>query len=443
MKRVFIETFGCQMNKLDSELSLGLLLDSGYEAAKDAEEADIVLFNTCSVRKHAEDRVYSRIGALKSRKLVNCGLVIGVLGCMGQKDGEEIFRRMPHVDLVCGTRMFSMLPSLLEEVERNGKHLLAIEEDKVVSFNRSVSHRPNKYQAYVSIMRGCNHFCSYCIVPYVRGREVSRPMEDIVDEAKCLAQDGCKEITLLGQNVNSYGHDSEQGNLACLLKEINQIDGLEKVRFVTSHPKDMTIKVLEAMGSLPKVCKHLHMPAQSGSDRVLKRMHRLYTATYYRELTERAKKLVPGISIAGDFIVGFPGETDEEFEETVNLMKDIRYQSCFIFKYSPRPGTKAAELTDDVPEEIKKERNQILLELQKEISTEENKKMIGKAVEVLVEGSSKSDKKRLTGRTRQNQIVVFDGPSNLAGKLINVTVYDSTDLTLFATYLGKAIGNSQ
>ncbi len=421
------------MNKLDSELSLGLLLDSGYEVAKSADKADVILFNTCSVRKHAEDKVYSRIGALKGRKLVNPELVIGVLGCMGQKDGEEIFRRMPHVDLVCGTRMFSSLPSLLEKLKKNGKHLLAIDEDKVVSFNRAVSHRPNAYQAYISIMRGCNHFCSYCIVPYVRGREVSRPVEDVVEEAIHLAEDGCKEITLLGQNVNSYGHDSGEGGLARLLKEINQIDGLERIRFVTSHPKDMTRDVLEAMGNLPKTCEYLHMPAQSGSDRVLKRMCRLYTAAYYRELIGLAKELVPGIAIAGDFIVGFPGETDEDFEETVSLMKEIRYQSCFIFKYSPRPGTKAAELMDDVPEGIKKERNQRLLELQKEISTEENKKMTGKTIEVLVEGSSKSDSEKLTGRTRQNQIVVFGGPPNLVGRLINVTVRDSTDLTLFAT----------
>ncbi|MDO8092671.1 MAG: tRNA (N6-isopentenyl adenosine(37)-C2)-methylthiotransferase MiaB, partial [Candidatus Brocadiales bacterium] len=341
--------------------------------------------------------------------------------------------RMPHVDLVCGTRMFSALPSLLEKVKKNGRHLLAIDEDKVVSISRSISHRPNKYQAYISIMRGCNHFCSYCIVPYVRGREGSRPVGDIVEEARRLAEDGCKEITLLGQNVNSYGHDSKQGNLACLLKEINQIDGLERIRFVTSHPKDMTRDVLEAMGNLPKVCEYLHMPAQSGSDRVLKRMHRVYTTAYYRELIELAKELVPGIAIAGDFIVGFPGETDEDFEETVKMMKDISYQSSFIFKYSPRPGTKAAELTDDVPEEIKKERNQLLLELQRRISAEANRKMIGKTVEVLVEGSSKSDTKKLTCRTRQNQIAVFEGSSNLTGKLVNVTVYDSTDLTLFAT----------
>lgn len=432
MKRVFIETFGCQMNKLDSELSLGMLLDSGYEMAKDADEADVILFNTCSVRKHAEDKVYSRIGALKSRKNKDRGLVIGVLGCMGQKDGEGIFRRMPHVDLVCGTRMFSALPSLLEKVKGNGKHLLAIDEDKVVSINRSVSSRPNTYQAYISIMRGCNHSCSYCIVPYVRGREVSRPIEDIVDEARRLAQDGCKEVTLLGQNVNSYGHDIEQASLARLLKEINQIDGLERIRFVTSHPKDMTTDVLEAMGNLPKVCEYLHMPAQSGSDRMLKKMHRLYSVAYYRELIELARELVPGVSIAGDFIVGFPGETDEDFEATASLMKDIRYHSCFIFKYSPRPGTRAAELADDVPEKVKKERNQILLELQKEISTEENNKMIGKTVEALIEGPSKSDPKRLTGRTRENQIVVFNGLPDLAGKIINVTVHDSTDLTLFA-----------
>ena len=290
-------------------------------------------------------------------------------------------------------------------------------------------------------MRGCDNYCSYCIVPYVRGREFSRPVTDIIDEVNSLADDGCKEVTLLGQNVNSYGKGlSGNVTLATLLRKLDPIEGIERIRFVTSHPKDMTKEIIEAVGELPKVCEYLHMPAQSGSDKILKKMRRQYTSAHYRELVEMAKSLAPDIKIASDFIVGFPGETEEDFEDTVNLMKDVRYQNCFIFKYSPRTGTAATEFPDDVGEETKKRRNHILLDLQKKISTEENRKMVGKSVEVLVEGTSKSDAGRLSGRTRQNQIVVFGLPegsnqsnvsSSLPGKLAKIDIVDSTDLTLF------------
>ena len=441
LPKVFIKTFGCQMNKLDTELSIGSLTKKGYSFAEDEKDADVILLNTCSVRDKAEHKVYSQLGSLRNQKEKNPELILGVLGCMAQNEGDKIFKRMPHVNLVCGTRMFSKLPELLDEISGSNKRVLAIDEDGEVNFDRMVTQRQNRYNAFVSIMRGCDNYCSYCIVPFVRGREFSRAVTDIVDEIKKLADDGCKEITLLGQNVNSYGKGlSGKATLATLLKELDPIDGIERIHFITSHPKDMTREILEAVGELPGVCEYLHMPAQSGSDRILEKMRRQYTSSHYRELVEMARSIVPGIKIASDFIVGFPGETEEDFQETVSLLKDVRYQNSFIFKYSPRTGTAAIEFTDDVIEETKKSRNHIMLESQKEISTEENREMHGKSVEVLVEGESKSDADRLMGRTRQNQIVAFSPPegdkqacvsSTLSGTLINVEIVDSTDLTLF------------
>ena len=439
--KVFIKTFGCQMNKLDTELSIGSLTKKGYSFAEDENDADVILLNTCSVRDKAEHKVYSQLGSLRDQKKKNPELILGVLGCMAQNEGDKIFKRMPHVNLVCGTRMFSRLPELLDEISESNKHVLAIDEDGEVNFDRMVTQRQNQYNAFVSIMRGCDNYCSYCIVPYVRGREFSRTVTDIVDEVKKLADDGCKEITLLGQNVNSYGKGlNGQVTLATLLRELDPISGIERIHFITSHPKDMTREIMEAVGELSRVCEYLHMPAQSGSDRILKKMKRQYTSAHYRELVEMAKSIVPGIKIASDFIVGFPGETEEDFQETVSLLNDVRCQNSFIFKYSPRTGTAAIDLVDDVIEETKKSRNHIMLELQKKISTEENIKMHGKSVEILVEGESKSNAGRLIGRTRQNQIVAFSPPvginqagvsSTLPGTLINVEIVDSTDLTLF------------
>ena len=431
-KTVFFETFGCQMNKLDAELSLGLLQEDGYKIVDKVDEADVILFNTCSVRQHAEDKVYSYLGALKTLKKRHPEVIVGVLGCMAQKDGESIFKRMPHVDLVCGTRMFSHLPELLLKIKNHGSHVLAIDENQVVNVKRAVTYRPNIYQAYVTVMRGCDNYCSYCIVPYVRGREISRTIADIKAEVQALVSNGCKEITLLGQNINSYGKNlSENITLGDLLTELNELEGLERIRYVTSHPKDMSKELIRTMSRLEKVCEHLHMPAQSGSDRVLKKMHRGYTCSDYRVLISYAREQIPSITVASDFIVGFPGETEEDFQETVCLMGDIRFQNCFIFKYSTRSGTKASELEDNVPDEIKRERNIKLLDIQKFISLEENKKMIGRKVQVLVEGASKSDANRLTGRTRQNHIVVFNGSQDLIGRLVDITINDVTDLTLF------------
>jgi tRNA-2-methylthio-N6-dimethylallyladenosine synthase len=431
-KNVFFETFGCQMNKLDAELSLGLLQEEGYKIVDKVDDADVILFNTCSVRQHAEHKVYSHLGALKTLKKKHPEVIVGVLGCMAQKDGEAIFKRMPHVDLVCGTRMFSRLPEMLLKIRNHGSHVLAIDEDQIVNVKRAVTYRPNFYQAFVTVMRGCDNYCSYCIVPYVRGREISRTIDDVKEEVQSLVSNGCKEVTLLGQNINSYGKGlSGNVTLGDLLSELNELDGLERIRFVTSHPADMSRDLIRTMSRLKKVCEYLHMPAQSGSDEVLKRMRRGYTAGYYREFVRYARELIPHLTVASDFIVGFPGETEDDFQETVRLMEDIRFQNCFIFKYSPRTGTKAADLQDDVPDETKRARNLKLLGLQKKISLEENTKMIGKKVEVLVEGASKSDPNRLSGRTRQNHIVVFTGSQDLVGKLVEVMIQEVTDLTLF------------
>lgn len=450
-RKVLIKTLGCQMNKLDSELVYGSLVKEGYTLVTEEGNADVILFNTCSVRQKAEDKVYSHLGRLRKLKEERPGLVIGVMGCMAQNEGNNILKRMPHVNLICGTRMFSRLSEFLNDVNVSKRHILAIDDDATVDFDRTVTQRPNRFSAFVSIMRGCDNYCSYCIVPYVRGREFSRPLEDVVNEVKRLVDDGCKEITLLGQNVNSYGKSlGRNHSFSTLLRQLDRIEGIKRIRFVTSHPKDMSRDILSSVGELPTVCENLHMPAQSGSDRILEKMRRSYTSAHYRRLVEMAKSLVPNITIASDFIVGFSGETDDDFLDTVNLMREIRYQNCFIFKYSPRTGTDAEKFVDDVEEETKKRRHHTLLEVQKEISAKENRERIGESVEILVEGLSKTDKSKLTGRTRENLIVVFDAPETLLpvqpgvngwngdpslyiGQLVNVNIEDATDVTLYGS----------
>jgi len=446
--KVFIHAFGCQMNKLDAELALSALRRAGYEEAATPDEADVALYNTCSVRAHAEERVYSNVGKLKSLKRRKPSLIIGILGCMAQKDGEKIFERLPHVDLVCGTREFPRIAELIEEARRlscarrssgsaksRADRVLACSEEAAVSEAREISVRPNRRRAFLGIMRGCDNYCAYCVVPFVRGPEISRPVAEVVDEAKRLADDGCREITLLGQNVNSYGKSFTPSAraLADLLARLDKVAGLARVRFITSHPKDMSREILEAVRDLPTVCEHLHMPAQSGSDRVLAAMNRRHTARGYRDLVALERELAPGIAIASDFIVGFPGETDAEFDETAALLRDIRFQNSFVFKYSTRPGTAAAKLADDVPWEEKRRRNLALLEIQAAVNLEENRKFIGQEAEVLVEGPSRRDASRLTGRLRTNQIVVFEGPETLAGELVRVRVESATPLTLAGT----------
>ena len=432
-RRIFIHTFGCQMNRLDSGLVADGLRAAGHDIVHDAEQADVVLFNTCSVRQHAEDKVYSYVGALKRRKRREPGLIIGILGCMAEKDGPGIFQRAGHVDIVCGPRQMAELPRLIPECEAGRTHVFA-----GGAGNKPLDHGERMdapVQAFVAIIRGCNNYCTYCVVPYLRGPEVSRPSAEILHEVKRLADAGTREVTLLGQNVNSYGHDLDEAtDFADMLAMVNDVPGIERIRFVTNHPKGMHARTIAAIADLPKVCEHIHVPAQAGSDAVLKAMKRRYTVAYYRDLVARIRERVPGVGLASDFIVGFPGETPEDFEATRRLVEDLRFQQCYIFKYSTRPGTAAAKLNDDVPTEAKKERNQVLLKLQERIQTEQHAALVGRDLEVMAEGPSKNDETKWTGRTRDHRIVVFSNDDAAApGDLVRVRIESYTPLTMAGT----------
>lgn len=435
--KVYIVTFGCQMNKLDSELLQGEFVRRGFTVADRAEEADIVLCNTCSVREHAESKVFSYLGTFRERAGGDPNFILGVIGCTAQRLGAAIIERFAFVKLVCGPTQVANVPRFLEEVRRTGRSVVAVDEEGEVHFDRVVEARPQKHHAYVSIMRGCNRYCAYCIVPYVRGREVSRRPSEITHEVKKLRHDGVREIVLLGQNVNRYGRglDEDGASFADLLALLNGIEGIERIRFVTSHPADMTEEIFDAVARLEKVCEHIHMPAQSGSNAVLKRMNRGYTVEQYRDMLAMARGKIAGGAIASDFIVGFPGETEEDFAQTLQLVREERFQQAFMFKYSPRPGTRAAGWEDDVPVEVKSERLQRLLKGQQEVDTTRRGGLVGSTLEVLVEDYSKRDGSKLSGRTRQNDIVVFQGPSNLLGQLCSSEIVSATSLTLF----GRAV----
>jgi tRNA-2-methylthio-N6-dimethylallyladenosine synthase len=438
------------MNKLDSELVTAALKNGGFEIIDSEKDADAVLINTCSVRDHAEQRVMSHLGNLKHIKESRPDLVVGVIGCMAQRLGAELLADKT-VDIVCGPAQIPQIPELVTKALQEKTKTIAVtekirqksaEDDTLEEFEM-VSDSDDKRipnQAFVRAMRGCNNFCTYCIVPYVRGPEVSRPPAAIIEQVKRLADSGVKMVTLLGQTVNSYKYDSYC--LADLLEKLCEIDGIEWIRFVTSYPaEEFYERILKAMAELPKVCKYLHMPAQSGSDKILKAMNRNYKAGKYLELIDKAKEIVPGIALSGDFIVGFPGETEEDFEQTVSLVQSARYKNCFVFKYSPRPGTTAEKrLEDVVPEEVKKKRNIKLLAVQEKISDELSKEFLDKEVKVLVEGPSKKAKvnpcdksgyAQLIGRTEGDWIVVFDGPTSLAGEFAKVKITRTSPLTLF------------
>ncbi len=467
MKKLYIETVGCQMNELDSELVVASLRKDGYELTTSPRDADAILFNTCSVRQHAEDKIYSALGRLKNAKREHPRTVIGVLGCMAQKDQSLIFRRAPYVDLVVGPGQLHQVPALVREIRAQGAARTQRMEvslgrkdgsrDQIErsheSFDplRDPAMRPTPYQAYVRIMIGCDKFCTYCIVPSVRGPEQSRPPAAILAESRQLAGEGCKEITLLGQTVNSYRYREGERNwrLSELLDSLHSIDGIERIKFVTNYPKDMTNDLLAAVRDLPKVSKYLHVPVQSGSNAVLRRMKRGYTVEEYREMLARTRALVPGVAVTSDFIVGFCGETEDDFQLTVELVRESRFKNSFIFKYSERPGTKGAELySDDVPDDVKRRRNNELLALQNEISEADNQAFLGQEVTVLVEGLSKAAEKnshadspdtrhptpdtlQLTGRTHCDRIVVFTGNRRQIGHILPIVIYDANAHTLF------------
>jgi tRNA-2-methylthio-N6-dimethylallyladenosine synthase len=459
-KKLYIETVGCQMNVLDSELVVGGLRRQGYELTHEATDADVILFNTCSVRQHAEDKIYSALGRLRSHKRQHPNKIIGVLGCMAQKDQTLVRKRAPHVDIVCGTGQLAQLPELIAEVERTGAPQMALSLDRKEASRHEVersfesydplrdpSMRPSPFQAYVRIMIGCDKFCTYCIVPSVRGPEQSRHPEHIAAEVRQLAGEGCKEIVLLGQTVNSYQYETGDGRhtrLSDLLERIHDTSGIERIKFITNFPRDMSDDLLDAVRELPKVGPYLHVPAQSGCNDVLKRMKRLYTVEYYRDMLQRCRERVPGVAISSDFIVGFCGESEQSFEKTCDLVRSAGFKNSFIFKYSARPGTKADELfPDDVPEEVKKRRNNDLLAIQSKVSLADHQRHIGETVDVLVEGPSKTALKQegrsgpvqLTGRTPTDHIVVFEGNERLTGATVQVTIEEATAFTLFGRVL--------
>jgi tRNA-2-methylthio-N6-dimethylallyladenosine synthase len=454
--KVLLKTFGCQMNKLDTMLVTAALEKAGFHLTDSLKETDVVLINTCSVRQHAEEKVFSHLGHLGHLKENRPGIVVGVIGCMAQRLGRELLKHKA-VDVVCGPAQIPQLADLINkslqqkqksvaitaQIRRkvSDKQSQALEEFESV-YDTDSKQLPN--QAFVRVMQGCNKFCTYCIVPYVRGPEVSRPPKRIIEQIKKLAGRGIKLITLLGQAVNSYSYTAGERTycLADLLYMAGEVEGIEWIRFVTSYPTEKFFdRICQAMADLPKVCKYLHIPAQSGSDKILKAMNRRYTAAQYLDLLERAKSVVRGIAVAGDFIVGFPGETQEDFQATVELVKKARYKNCFIFKYSPRPHTTAERrLPDDIPMEIKRRRNIELLAVQEKISDELSGQFLNKQVRVLVEGLSKkphlnaggeTDLPQLVGRTAQDWIVVFNGPAESAGGFADIRITKASPLTLF------------
>ena len=420
--RFFIRTYGCQMNEADSERIARLLVDEGYLPARSEEEADLIVLNTCAVRESAEEKVWGKLGRLAQLKRRKPDLLIAVGGCMGQAYGGRIIERFPHVDLVFGTRSFVELPRLIRLRLESGRPVVDISEPPKSPFAPQL--RADRIRAWVPISTGCDNFCSYCIVPYVRGRLINRPVDEIVSEVERLAEEGYKEITLLGQNVNSYRWGDV--DFPKLLSILNEVDGIERIRFVTSHPKDVPERLLDAIAELEKVCEHLHLPAQSGSNSVLRRMNRRYTRERYLRIVEGLRRRVPWAAITTDLLVGFPGETDEEFEETVKLVEEVRFDYAFCYKFSPRPGTRAAEMGDQVPEEVKSERLKKLIDLTQRIALERNEEMVGRIEEVLVEGENPKVEGELKGRTRTNKLVFFRGDRRMIGSTVKVRIREAS-----------------
>lgn len=429
-RKFYLHSYGCQMNKLDSELVHTRLLEAGYEAAADEAEANVVLLNTCSVREHAEDRVWSRLGRLRIRKRKQPDLVVGVLGCMAEAHKRRVQARMP-VDLVVGPSAFGDIHERLEQAIQNlaGGVLAVGPGVSGDTITRNVRVRPHRSQAYVSVMRGCNMPCTYCIVPATRGKEISRPIDAIAQEAERLSEDGVTEITLLGQTVNAYGRDlGKDVTLARLLRRLHEIPSLRRLAFITSHPNFLSQDLMGVMAELPKISPYLHLPAQSGSNRMLKAMRRGYTRERYLERWEMLMDVAPHLELHSDWIVGFPGETEADLEETIDLMAEVRFAQSYVFKYSPRPGTVAAdEMADDVPEATKAERNQAVLAVQERHTMEFNQRLVGRVQEVLVEGPSPRVPGRVSGRTPHHRIVHFDLPqgstaADLRGRYVQVRI---------------------
>lgn len=434
--------FGCQMSEHDSEVLAGQLEEMGYIGTEEQSEADIILLVTCCVRETAENKVWGLLGRLKKLKQNNPNLIIGVCGCLPQqKDmGQNIKKRFPYVDLIFGTHNIHELPRLIAELRQTQETVLEIWSDADAVVEGVPVRRAPGLKAWVTIMYGCNNFCTYCIVPYVRGRERSRSPKDIEQEVKELISQGYKDITLLGQNVNSYGKElNPRFDFAELLLRLNKLDGLERLRYTTSHPRDFTDKLVEVIASCDKVCEHFHLPVQAGSNSILKKMNRGYTREQYLDLIAKIKNKIPNASITTDIMVGFPGETDADFADTLDIVRQVQYDSSFTFVYNVRQGTPAAKMPDQIPDEVKSERIQKLIALQNEISLQKNKQLVGSIEEVLVEGPTKSDTDKLGGRTRTNKLVVFKGSSELVGKIVDVRITEGHLTHLVGEYYERGV----
>ncbi|MGP3777368.1 tRNA (N6-isopentenyl adenosine(37)-C2)-methylthiotransferase MiaB [Halanaerobium saccharolyticum] len=433
-----IITYGCQMNEHDSERLAGMLEEMGYQHTDELADADIILLNTCIIRENAELKVFGKLGELKQYKRENPDLIIGIGGCMMQQDEpvDEVYKKYRHVDLIFGTHNIHHLPNLIKKIEETRDRVVEVWDEEEGLIPDLPSQRESEHSAWISIIQGCDNFCTYCIVPYVRGRERSRPVESIVDEAKRLAEDGVKEITLLGQNVNSYGNDLDKEiTFPKLLEELNKVEKLKRIRFMTSHPRDFSDALLENIKNLDKVANHIHLPVQSGSNKVLKEMNRGYTREYYIERVKKIQEEIPGAAVSTDFIVGFPGESEEDFEKTIELVKELNFDMAYTFIYSQRSGTPAARRDDQVEEEVKKERLKRLMDLQNKISYDKNQKLIGTTQEILVTGPSNNDPEVYEGRTSTNKICFIEKNEELIGEIVEVKIEAAKSWTLEGTVI--------
>lgn len=428
MKRVYIETYGCQMNVADSEVIAGILSKEGYGFTQDLSEADVILVNTCAIRDNAEQRIYGRLGLFGAHKRQRSSAVVGVLGCMAERLRTKLVEEDRVVDLVVGPDEYRKLPLLIENAFA-GEKGIATRLSRVENYEDIVPLRTDGVSAWISVMRGCDKFCTFCVVPFTRGRERSRSLQSVVNEVRDLAARGFKEVTLLGQNVNSY-RDGEY-DFADLMRHVAAVDRSVRIRFTTSHPQDMSDKLIETIATHENICKYIHLPVQSGSDRILKLMNRTYTVEHYLRLVERIRTAMPGVSLTTDIISGFPTETEDDHRMTMELMRQVRYDGAFTFKYSPREHTKAWEMKDDVPEDVKGERVFEISEMQRQITLELNRKMLGTVERILVEGPSKKSEVEWMGRTDTNKTVIFPRTNEVPGEYVDVLIQRCNSATLF------------
>jgi tRNA-2-methylthio-N6-dimethylallyladenosine synthase len=431
--KIYIETYGCQMNFADTEIVMGILKNKGYTVANSIEEADVVLLNTCSIRDNAEQRIYGRLGNLKNLKIQKPELLLGILGCMAERLRKDLIEEKKIVDLVVGPDEYRRLPEYID-IAFNGEKGIGVRLSRTETYDDIEPHREDGLSAWISVMRGCDKFCTFCVVPFTRGRERSRSLNSVVQEIQRLSERGFKEVTLLGQNVNSYR--DEENDFADLLEASAKVDRNMRVRFTTSHPQDLSDKLLYTIADNPNICNYIHLPVQSGSNRILELMNRTYTIEHYLNLIDKARKIIPGVSFSTDIISGFPTETWEDHLATLDVMKQVRYDGAYMFKYSPREGTKAYKMEDDVADEVKTKRLQEIIDLQQSISFEKNQEMIGKDEIVLVEGFSRKSEEFLAGRTDTNKVVVFPTNEKISvGDYVKIRINKATSATLFGDFI--------